>query len=442
MSSGFTLTDLETLREKREGGASEYGYLASPFGRIIECWLKYAGYSSYGSNIVQMIVDTRSSAILGDGLNLSTSGEIEQRNLDTVLTQTRFLDRLAGWVALSEVEGVILMRVKEENGEVKVRPYTHSTDYVYYSLDPYGELKGVNINSSSVLSVVNDYGSSGRLDKYKQAGFFQVEDEDRDRKVPIDDLVFSGFQSGEWGYAIHTPAVTNILPECEAVTRALDDMRIANHVSGAQTLVLEAHESGQVKKDEEALTKRISGVGQAICTSSKVYYVSPKAEAMGALSEELTTNIELISGITGVPVTRLGFVKLFGTKAGAEEVGSSLYSSTAHQRERWEKFIPRLLKKCGETVGLSVGDVQAKFSIRNENRLDKKLRLYLDLNLSGILSKKTIRELVPDVDLELEEQRLREEEAQSIGMGGEPFSGGFKEEQEPEEPKQEPLERK
>jgi hypothetical protein len=122
------------------------------------------------------------------------------------------------------------------------------------------------------------------------------------------------------------------------------------------------------------------------------------------LQKEITTNIQLISGNTGVPVHFLGFPELMSNRSTADTLFDMVAASTHRERRIWMSFYTELfdraiaLANAGFQAGLRPGLVEAQIPEVSSKTMFELKDNWLPLFESGVLSLETLLAKIPDLD--------------------------------------------
>ena len=127
---------------------------------------------------------------------------------------------------------------------------------------------------------------------------------------------------------------------------------------------------------------------------------------------------------------------LFGTKAGFETLADMTHSLYAPFAAAWEKGVCDLIKKAAElenkeyTKSIDVSSITCSIPVQTIGDTDRLVRVYLTLYDAGLISKQTILEKIPDIDVEVEKKRLEVDQEEKDKRNPMLLMGDEKEEEE------------
>jgi hypothetical protein len=142
--------------------------------------------------------------------------------------------------------------------------------------------------------------------------------------------------------------------------------------------------------------------------------MEPSGSGLESIIKEILMHFRLISNVTGIPVFFLA-PDLMSNRATASELMEMVNASTMIERENWKDTIEELCRKAmiihtqktGEI--LNYEDVEVSIPAVSLNQVQQLVDVYLPLQMAGIISKKTLREKVPNIDPEMEDERMTAE---------------------------------
>jgi len=222
------------------------------------------------------------------------------------------------------------------------------------------------------------------------------------------------------------PKIAPVLWYIDNIDKAMADLRCNNHLFAFPKLVLEAKDQISANglrallfgKSTKGTTKASleTDRGEFYVVDGKMYYAEPSGAAVTSTTTEVNTIAKIISGATGMPVHHMGFVDLMSNRSTAEDLAEMVNASTMHEREAWKAGIRELLVKACNMHSDATGAVYDTDSIEVTlpvvmmSQVKQLADVYLPLEQAGIISKETVRERVPGIDPELEDERLEANE--------------------------------
>ena len=239
----------------------------------------------------------------------------------------------------------------------------------------------------------------------------------------------------------------------EALDHALSDFRLSNKTFPAATPVFTVNdrESAKFLHDQmfELVGTSDSGqpfyrmtweIGQALIIPNGSAMMLQQGEAgFNALVAEIMMHFRVISGISGAPVIFLGPVDLPSNRATQQEQPEMINAATIGAREAHKNGLLREIELAAKVLNAAIRkeiptdgiDVDVPFV--NMAWMEMIAEFYMKLGLADIVSRKTIRNMIPTVDNDNEEEQIeaenkkRMEEAkaafEATGGGTDPAEG-------------------
>lgn len=353
----------------------------------------FLGQAEFGSSYVAAIIRFRAQIISGNGVNVRVDNARAQDWVDgLILSNALGGRRFYDLTAMGEAEGRCLLNLYWDAERRAVNSqhlswYQHKYEVM---TDPanYEQVTGFKMpKSKDVLDASTTV--------YVRTGGLM-----NDHKSP-------------------TPCLGTVLTEIVNLDRALADWRALNHLYGVCFPYWKTENWSDSVRIMETVNAETNPwqIGHAMAAPADFYYPGPPAESRESLKEEILVLAKKISGATGVAIHHLGFVDLFGTKAGAEEVSEAIYIATSSERDSWQSGVYQFVEKAArihtEATGerINLDGLTVTLPIVSASQLKSLVEVYLTLAESKIISKRTIREMVPNIDPETEEDRIEAEKA-------------------------------
>lgn len=192
-----------------------------------------------------------------------------------------------------------------------------------------------------------------------------------------------------------------------------DASRVSQLISGKGEDLTNPNETGKRWKVGE-------GLAYAKGTVKQLEFNAPGIES---LKSEIIACAQKISGHTGIPIFLLGFPELIGGgRATAEEMAESITNKTVTERIIWESKLKELYSKAmllsNEYFGTTLNpeNIMVKIPPVSLAEINAIITTYESAVDKKYISKQTYREMLPGIDHEQEEARLKEEAMAGMSM--------------------------
>jgi hypothetical protein len=354
---------------------------------------KYNCTADYGSTLTRAVIDTRTAFICGSGLSFTAKNEATKEFIEIFLKHNELTGtNLINLVQGGEKEGkqLIILKPNRKEQVYETRQFSYNTNHYTVNTkdDDYTEI--VNITYSDDLG--NDY------------------------TISIDKSVYVKLGGSENNINITPPRIANVLTQIDNYERALYDLRENNHLFGFTT----PHIKTQTQNDAKAIQQQLSAskwkIGDAFVGTADFAFVSPTTGASDTLKEEMSLNLKLISGNTGIPVHWLGWTDLMSNRAVAEELLEFVNVSTKKERLIWEMKMKELIIKAmilsvdaGFEGAVYDTDFEVFLPFVSLQQVKALSETWLPLQQSGVISMASFRNMIPNVDPEKEEDLMEQE---------------------------------
>lgn len=348
----------------------------------------YQGTAEWGTPIARNVIDVRAAFTLAGGVRAvpgETTKEADaQRELDFI---ERFLDFNGlredlpqDWAKEAEIEGKFLatLRTNMETGDVAARYFSYTSctytvvaaaeDYAKYDLVKYKDSNGIEKTIKPHLFVYRPFGG---------------------RTHNVNDTP-SKAASVVWSF--------------EALHKALHDWRQANRLFASPTPYFKCANPAEVNALLDKLKEINWKIGQFLAGTADYILVGMPTTGIQSLKDEITSNAQIISGNTGVPVHFLGFPELMSNRSTADTLFDMVAASTHRERRIWESFYTELFDKAIELAnaelktGLRPGLVQAQIPEHSSKTMLELKEDWLPLYEANALSLETLLSKVPNID--------------------------------------------
>jgi hypothetical protein len=350
---------------------------------------RYNGLTPLGRELTKSIIDTRVTWIAGNGVNITANGKRETEFLDKFIKYNKldgitFRDKVTD----SELEGKVLgipeWKAKDQMVDVKWLNWSDTSYKIETDPDDYRVITGVT------------YGLGGG------------------KRLNADLFVYRSFTGTVRFLNESPPRVGMQLFSIDAASSALRDLRRINRKFGAAFPFFEMSTHEDAKNLIKAIDQRKWRIGDTIAAVGKGYYMEPNGSGLESIIKEILMHFRFISQGTGIPVYFMA-PDLMSNRSTAQELLEMVNAATMSERENWKDFITELCsqamkiytKKTG--IILDYEDVTVSIPSVTLNQVQQLVDVYLPLMEAGIVSKKFLREKVPDSDPDQELKEIERE---------------------------------
>lgn len=357
--------------------------------KIEKIYLAIEDKLKYGSMMIKNIIDYRSTWIYNDNISIDCDERLKE-----LLFSSNFKEVLADAAFYSEVEGKFLIL-----------------------FEPYD-----NFFKFSLIKYI-DYRYKVNFDKYNIPLNFTYYDINKNKQIVIESDNFIFGNTSKLSKDNSVPNVAYVLEFIENVHKAIKDLRSLNHFLGVNTILFKTKDWNDAQRLSNIIRGKTSSsedsrkwkIGDGLAAPVDVSVISISKDSLESLSKEIITNIQVISGHTGVPVHLFGFPELLSNRSTAIEMAESIINKVQNERNVMKSKIEELVKKVAiksNQIYNTTFSTDCKVTIPATSMSEKKLvsEMYSSLVDKSIISKKTFREMIPDIDPQLEENRILEEE--------------------------------
>jgi hypothetical protein len=300
---------------------------------------------------------------------------------------------------------IYLMIDKDDEGNVFIRPRVLPFHRYSYQIDR-------NMDTDEVISIYY------LMDNEKQY-------------LPEDRFVYVNLSiiSNHNHYDLSMPNVSYVIEDIIILDKLMEYWNIINDRYSKTTPVFEVDEwSDAVRIAQIIKGKGIepsdtinvdSGkkwkVGDGLAIKGKVSQLEFNMNGIESLEKEIIARARKISGHTGVPLHLIGFPDLLSNRSTSQEMNEQIAVKTRTERLIWETKLKELYEKSiklyNKTTGSAIDskDIRVTIPVSSQAEVRNLMEFGEKMLTLGIISKQTYRELLPNVDHQLEEQRLAEE---------------------------------
>lgn len=381
---------------------------------VCELTKKIEGEAVYGCGPAQALVGFMAAQIHGTGAKLSAI-DTEQKPANE--TTEEFLKAYARWnqtdsqgffdtVTITTIEGKVIRvpevvasddpRDKEWGGKKVI------TKSVRFAACPYTIHKDGRVTFKDKEE--NDALKAGSYVLIQTDGFLDDPNKTATRAAKC----LNSFEALD--HALSDFRLSNKTFPAATPVFSVPDMQAAQYLHDQMFLQVGTHESG------EPIYKMIWEIGQALIIPGGTAMMLQQGEAgFNALVAEIMMQFRVISGIGGAPVIFLGPVDLPSNRATQQEQPEMINAATIGSREAHKNGLLREIELSAKILGAALKkeiptegiDVDVPFV--NMAWMELIAEFYMKLGLADIVSKKTIRNMIPTVDNDDEEEQIEAE---------------------------------
>lgn len=388
------ITDILTWRagekaSSAHSGPNPYRSRETLVAALVE---KYKGYSDWGNQLVQRIVDTRAAFALGKGVSAQPTGdgaEAELEFIEKFIADNELGGQFAQQLAVEkELEGQVLVKIDPK-----------------YDGDTFEGVAAtfVSWNDTHYEVLFESEGSR------KPAGAtWRDPASGREVVIPARQMVFLRFNATA-NAREGAPTLSGLLVEADDVDRALRDWRSINRYFASPTPYFRTADAAGARDLYERLTDPEVNwrVGKVFVGPADFSLVSMSADGVESIKAEIETKIKTLAGGTGVPVQFLGFPEFMSNRATAENTMEPVEAVALAERQSWAAGFADLFDKAcrmrneyapATARKLRTGLVGADIPFVTRSQIDTLCRLYLPAFQAGAIDHKTFLGLLPDVE--------------------------------------------
>lgn len=262
---------------------------------------------------------------------------------------------------------------------------------------------------------------------------YKVEYADDDPDVPIkvkwklkDDKEETTFEQGEFVLVQFgkSPKLGNSISNLERLDDILKKFADSNDLFGTPAPVFKTKDFNEAVLFRKALEDpnrpstdgkpTLWDAGNMIIIPGEAGFLEPSGAGAESFKKEFELRAQMASGSTGYPIHLMGFVSLFGTKAGADSILEQINTQTMEDRQIWKEALYELIVLQSIMMGFNIDEIR-KAEIITALPLNTQFQLmmlstyYLPMYEKGLLDLESFVEMIPNVDPEVVKERLIKE---------------------------------
>ena len=379
---------------------------------------KYSNTAAWGCLIAKNIVDVRAAFLIGAGI------QVKQRE-SFVGDASRELDFLRRFIEFNKLDSSYPNELAKE-GEIEGRALLRLQPDITV---PKGMVRVLHVPWRLFqYEVLPDAPNFYRFLRAKFVGtrqnkssatLFPNETYDASFDLPEEEFVYMRLGGNIYEPNITPSKTAYVLRQVEDLDKELWDWRKINHLYAAPTPVFEFDKESvdEARRTEDYITKKNWRIGKAIVIAGGKYTLEAhKGEGFTTIEKAVQTDIQIISGATGVPVHFLGFPNLLSNRATAENLLELIQLSTDKERDAWRGGYTELVQKAivmyntvfNQNLNPSACEVTIPFA--SSATLAFIAKVYLPMYMAGAMSLEQLLSYITNVDTDKEIQRIKEQE--------------------------------
>ena len=358
---------------------------------------KYDGSGDWGNQIAQILIDARATAICGAGLKVSApEGNVAEDEFIARFLDHNGLDEenLITFAKDGEIDGKILIKLVKELDDqgkpivgVRLLPWSELEYKVIVEKDDYKKIKGVT---------------------------YKLEDQVLTMSNPEEFIFFK--LSGRTTKVNETRSkVAKVIMQMENLDRALQDLRKINKLFAHPTPWAQTQTMEEANDLVGLVETKKWKIGKFLAGTADFSFKGADLSGGDSLIKEIVTNVQLISGGTGIPPHFLGFPELMSNRATAENLMEMIVLATGPERKvhvgGWKEVVTKamLLQNKLDNGSLNPEVVTVDIPYTSNEALEEVITVWLPLRESMYISEDTFLSKIPGVDPEKEKKKLEEE---------------------------------
>jgi hypothetical protein len=360
----------------------------------------YQNLGSYGSSLIRTIIDYRKSWIVGNETTVTSEDQNTQLWINNFFQYNKFDVLIQKMALFSELEGKLLvaLNVKREGTETKIKPIL-MPEYLYnYTLisNQYNEVEKVSYSVDNQEFVLNS-------DRFSYSKFYLL-DSANQKNCP----------------SIHA----YIVKDCIAIDDLMNTWFEIIEKYKNPTLFFETQTKQDANSFVEMLKSKMPNgwkFGSTVAFNAKPQLIPFPLDKTESIEKAIIIILQKISSHTGIPVYLLGHPEITKSYATASETSESIKAKTLVERLLIKYQIEDIVNKSivlynNSTASNLVPNVTCTIPPASNTEIQTITNFYKDLFDRKVISKKTLQEIVPNLDPILETERLAEEEQENSNI--------------------------
>jgi len=375
--------------------------------QVSELARKYSCTADWGSLVMKNIIDVRAAFIAGTGVIPRVRDGFKgdaKREIEFIQRLCRMNDvkgkKPQLWGTEAEIEGKVLFKLKP----------------IFDPLDGMGNIKVVHVPwrkfRYNIQVVEPDF------EQYVRATYTGTSLE-TSFDLASEGFVYARFGGNSYEVNLTPPKAAFVLRHTEDLDKELWDWRKINHLFAAPTPWFNCEDVDEARRLTDYISAKNWRIGKAIVTSNSEFdLVCAKGEGFNSIKQAIESDIQVISGTTGVPVHFLGHPELLSNRSTADTLLQLIELSTDKERDIWQAAYTELFRKATLMFNSSFNNnlnpdaIIAEMPVTSTANLVFVEKVYLPMYLQGALSLQTLLSYLTDVDTQAEMERIAAEKVE------------------------------
>ena len=369
--------------------------------QVSETRKKHKGAAIWGNQITQRLIELRVAFSVPNRLFLITNGESEAK--EQAPAAKEFLTAFMALNGLDQEVPRDLAKESELHGQVLVRlvwdPKAKLPRLKYY---PWGDCNYTIKPTSRFLL------------KSKLKCQFRVGTENVN--MTDDEFVFIAFHDELIGYE-GRPTIGGVLKTIENLDKDMQDWRRLNHLFAHPTPHFKCESAEEATAVKDLLAAIGWRIGTAIATSAELKLVGTSGVEGNLLMLSIQTGAKIISAHTGIGIHFLGFANVMSNRSTADSMGEPTEVVLHSEITSWQGFYNAIFAKAIRLRNRKLNKELPEDAVRPRlvPLTDRQWKVLKDIFMYGadkhLISMETMLSKIPDIDPEVEMERIKEEEA-------------------------------
>lgn len=360
----------------------------------------YDGLSDYGHEVVASVVDIRVALIAGEGISFYSDNPARSKFVKDFLKRNNLSgSKLLNAVLMGELEGKALFTLKAVKDADPEKSYVAARLFSWY-LSKY-TVKRDPLDTEKVVSIT-----------YKQ------DNSDKEAAVPVDKSIYVKLGGSSLKDDQATTKIGKVLTQCENASRTAYDLRNNTHLFGKVMPYWETKDNQAAHAINNDLKAKSFEIGDAYAGTAKMGLLEPSGSAADAVIKDMLNALRYVASMTGVPIHWLAWPELMSNRATAENMLEVTSAATKRERLIWEEAIRDLIEKvCQIAVDelgkdakdVLEGNLVVKLPLISLASMQQIVDVWLPLMQEKVISLWTLRNMLPSIDPEEEDEQVAEE---------------------------------
>jgi hypothetical protein len=358
--------------------------------QVTEISKKYESIADWGNALTQNIIDIRAIFSCGAGLKYTVKDSAFKK-------EKEFIDT---FVNLNDIDNESTIDFASE-GEIEGK--------VLFKLTPNPDTKNIVIRHISWTDTA--YKIYADQEDYKH--YIKAEWQPKKKNTPVileeQDFVYKKFSGRLSRVNETTPKIAGVLRNIEDIDKALWDLRKSDSFFAFPTPYFQTKTKEEAKNMMDTLATKKWNIGKALAGTAMFSLVQANMAGSEMLIKEISTNAQIVSGHTGIPIHYLGFTDMLSNRATADSLLELLYSATAKERKKWigiwEEIFNKAMIQANKAFNqnYALNSIKVDIPIMTESMLRTIAEVYPVLYSSGIIrNRKTILDLMTNINTDEE----------------------------------------